>query len=573
MLKIKKLSYFYDKKKILNNLNLDIADGEKVAIVGKSGSGKTTLLNIILGNLKPQKGQVLFKGLDIYCYSNKQKNEYKRYYISNIFQSLNLLEEKTVEDNLLYFSNKSNVYELLKKLKLLDLKDKKINELSGGQKQKVAIARACLKKPELLICDEITSSLDAKTAQEVLDFIFSIFQNQTIIIVSHDYDMIKKYVNKILFLEEGKINKEEKISEFLFSKSNNIKEKITFFNNPYKFNLIPIILCFLASLSLFFSLSFYTFYGNKIKNAITNYYDHDIVEIINYQEEKFNLDEYIQIEEDINPILEKFTFIINNQEILNFTLKPIFNAKYTMVFNGFFLNDNNLENFNEINLKFDNESLTIKNIDFITEENLFSTSIIYYDYLYFRNYLHEKNLLVETDSYIGYLKKDLIVCYNKTLEDNNFTNNPFLYSNQANKMYLSSNALLEYLTLNELNVSYQQLTSTLIKLVIFFTIIALIIYYLLNFFKNVKKIAIFKNFGFTTIEILKNDFLDILISVFLIFFIIFFFLKVLNLFNYLSFFLEALFIYFNINLFCLLITYFYFRKKDLNKFLLEDYVC
>ena len=140
-------------------------------------------------------------------------------------------------------------------------------------------------------------------------------------------------------------------------------------------------------------------------------------------------------------------------------------------------------------------------------------------------------------------------------------------------MYLSSNALLEYLTLNELNVSYQQLTSTLIKLVIFFTIIALIIYYLLNFFKNVKKIAIFKNFGFTTIEILKNDFLDILISVFLVFFIIFFFLKVLNLFNYLSFFLEALFIYFNINLFCLLITYFYFRKKDLNKFLLEDYVC
>ena len=80
MLKIKKLSYFYDKKKILNNLNLDIADGEKVAIVGKSGSGKTTLLNIILGNLKPQKGQVLFKGLDIYCYSNKQKNEYKRYF-------------------------------------------------------------------------------------------------------------------------------------------------------------------------------------------------------------------------------------------------------------------------------------------------------------------------------------------------------------------------------------------------------------------------------------------------------------------------------------------------------------
>ena len=246
-------------------------------------------------------------------------------------------------------------------------------------------------------------------------------------------------------------------------------------------------------------MSFYTFYGNKIKNAITNYYDHDIVEIINYQEEKFNLDEYIQIEEDINPILEKFTFIINNQEILNFSLKPIFNAKYTMVFNGFFLNDNNLENFNEINLKFDNELLTIKNIDFITEENLFSTSIIYYDYLYFRNYLHEKNLLVETDSYIGYLKKDLIVCYNKTLEDNNFTNNPFLYSNQANKMYLSSNALLEYLTLNELNVSYQQLTSTLIKLVIFFTIIALIIYYLLNFFKNVKKIAIFKNFVFTTI--------------------------------------------------------------------------
>ena len=109
MLKIKKLSYFYDKKKILNNLNLDIADGEKVAIVGKSGSGKTTLLNIILGNLKPQKGQVLFKGLDIYCYSNKQKNEYKRYYISNIFQSLNLLEEKTVEDNLLYFSNSSKI--------------------------------------------------------------------------------------------------------------------------------------------------------------------------------------------------------------------------------------------------------------------------------------------------------------------------------------------------------------------------------------------------------------------------------------------------------------------------------
>ncbi len=208
---IRNLYYKYYKKYVLENISLDIKKNEYVALIGPNGGGKTTLAKIILGFLKPTKGEVLILG---------KKPQLNRQIISYIPQNINfnidipltamdVVLQGRLSKNKLFYSKDDKKRALLNltKVKMEEFKDKKIGELSGGQRQRVLIARALSCEPEILILDEPTASVDPKGQKEIYEILNKL--HITKIVISHDinilFEQIDKvvYVNKNLFIHEN----------------------------------------------------------------------------------------------------------------------------------------------------------------------------------------------------------------------------------------------------------------------------------------------------------------------------------------------------------------------------------
>ena len=196
----------------LKGVNLTIKEEEFLAIVGPSGAGKTTLLHIIGGLLPPTEGKVLFKGEDIYGKSDRWRCRWRINSVGFIFQFYHLIEELTVLENIalpsfLISSSKTafkKAENLLKYLKIEKKAKSLPSELSGGEKQKVAIARALINEPELLLCDEPTGNLD-KEAKEVVFKLLEFFNKEkkkTILLVTHNVELAKK-AERVVYIKEG----------------------------------------------------------------------------------------------------------------------------------------------------------------------------------------------------------------------------------------------------------------------------------------------------------------------------------------------------------------------------------
>ncbi len=196
-LQIKNISKSFGKKKIIDNFSLDLEKNEILAIVGKSGSGKSTLLNMIGLLEEYDSGEILLKGKPLPNINSKEATLIRRNEINYVFQTNALVSSKSVKDNLLIameYVKKSkeekdkDIKEILEKLEILDLLDQKINTISGGEAQRVAIARCVLKPGDLILADEPTGSLDPKMSDEVFKLLLSLrdLYDKTIIIVSHD---------------------------------------------------------------------------------------------------------------------------------------------------------------------------------------------------------------------------------------------------------------------------------------------------------------------------------------------------------------------------------------------------
>lgn len=208
-------SFGYDENRVdaISDINLSIEEGSFVAIVGKSGSGKSTLLHVIGGLTKPQKGTVLLEGCSLYDMSDDQLSRYRRRRMGFVFQFFNLVSSLNVIENIvlpIHLDHLKEDQEYIDEiLEFLDLTDKKtafVKELSGGQQQRVAIARALAMKPAIILADELTGNLDAKSSQEVVTLL-KLSQRrykQTLILVTHD-DFIASQADRILTLEDGKI--------------------------------------------------------------------------------------------------------------------------------------------------------------------------------------------------------------------------------------------------------------------------------------------------------------------------------------------------------------------------------
>lgn len=210
-----KKTYGYDENKVeaVSNVTLTIEEGSFVAIVGKSGSGKSSLLHVMGGLTRPHKGEVILDGQSLYDMSDDQLSRYRRRRIGFVFQFYNLISSLNVIENIVLPIHLDHLKEdqeyIDELLDLLDLKEKKtafVKELSGGQQQRVAIARALAMKPALILADEPTGNLDAKSSQEVVSLL-KLSQRkykQTLVLVTHD-DMIASQADRILTIEDGQI--------------------------------------------------------------------------------------------------------------------------------------------------------------------------------------------------------------------------------------------------------------------------------------------------------------------------------------------------------------------------------
>ena len=245
LISLKNVSKFYYSKGVIasgfTKVNVDFNDGEFVAITGESGSGKSTLLNVISGLDSYEEGEMYINGEETSHYTERDFEDYRRKYIGNIFQSFNLVNSYTVYQNielvLLLNGNKKkdikqNVLDLIKKVGLNKFKNTKVSKLSGGQKQRVAIARALAKETPIIIADEPTGNLDSRSATEVLKLLSEIAQDKLVIIVTHNYDQIEKYVTRKITMHDGRITEDKIVKENnnkFEIKTTNYK-KITLFN-------------------------------------------------------------------------------------------------------------------------------------------------------------------------------------------------------------------------------------------------------------------------------------------------------------------------------------------------------
>ncbi|PWA11941.1 bacteriocin ABC transporter ATP-binding protein [Pueribacillus theae] len=202
MIEIKNLSKSFGDKVLFDHFNLTIETGEYVVFSGVSGRGKTTLLNMIGSLEKVDSGTIEVDGMDI----SKRKNQH--YYFSNkvgfLFQNFALIEDKTVFENLKLIkkSNRSGVTieEALRRVKLEDKKNSKVYTLSGGEQQRIALARLIIKKCDLILADEPTGSLDKENANEVMSILENLNkEGKTVIVVTHD-DNIKRRCERIIEL-------------------------------------------------------------------------------------------------------------------------------------------------------------------------------------------------------------------------------------------------------------------------------------------------------------------------------------------------------------------------------------
>ena len=200
MISIRNLRKSYDDKVLFDNFDLDIPDGSFVVISGESGSGKSTLLNMIGGIEEPDSGTITVDGFDVTGKGSKRK--YYRDVVGFLFQNFALLENKTVKENLemIQKAGRSGVEidEALDKVGLTDVLNKKVYKLSGGEQQRIALARLMIKKCSVILADEPTGSLDRRNSDVVMSVLHDLnLQGKTVIVVTHDEDIVRRADNVV----------------------------------------------------------------------------------------------------------------------------------------------------------------------------------------------------------------------------------------------------------------------------------------------------------------------------------------------------------------------------------------
>ena len=197
----------------LDGVDLEINQGEFVVILGPSGAGKSTLLNLLGGMDKPTSGNIFIGENDISKYTDKELTKYRASDVGFIFQFYNIMPTLTVDENVNLIKDVTNTSkdskEVLKSVGLLKHKDKFPQELSGGEQQRVSIARAIMKNPKVLLCDEPTGALDSKTGVEVLKLLRKQSDSDTTVIIVTHNALIAEVADRVIKVKNGKVESNE----------------------------------------------------------------------------------------------------------------------------------------------------------------------------------------------------------------------------------------------------------------------------------------------------------------------------------------------------------------------------
>jgi len=228
MIKFQRVSKIYYSKiapvVALSDVSFEIQKGEFVSIVGKSGAGKTTLIRLLVGEEKPTKGSIFFKGKKVNEMSPKEI-QYLRRKIGVVYQDYKLLFSKTVKENVEYVmqvigaSDKDIKRDVPQILEIVGLEDKAFHfpsQLSGGEKQRLAIARALCHRPEVLLADEPTGNLDLYNTFEIVKLLKKIHQlGTTVLLATHNKEVVESLKGRVISLDNGKIIYDHKKGEFI----------------------------------------------------------------------------------------------------------------------------------------------------------------------------------------------------------------------------------------------------------------------------------------------------------------------------------------------------------------------
>ncbi len=218
LIKTKDLKKIYTTEEVettaLNNINLEVQEGEYVAIMGPSGCGKSTLLNILGMIDNPSGGEYRFLENEVSRYSERRRAQLRKSNIGFVFQSFNLIDELTVFENvelpLLYLGysgaeRKKRVNEVLEQMQLMPRQNHFPQQLSGGQQQRVAVARAVVARPKLILADEPTGNLDSTHGEEVMNLLGELHENGTTIVMVTHSQAYADYSQRIIYLFDGQI--------------------------------------------------------------------------------------------------------------------------------------------------------------------------------------------------------------------------------------------------------------------------------------------------------------------------------------------------------------------------------
>ena len=216
LVELKDIKAFHRKKQILNGVNIDVQKGEFVYLIGKTGSGKSSILKVLYKEMDIAEGEGEIVGLNLNKLKYSKVHKLRRQ-LGIIFQDFQLLLDRSVLDNLMFTMEatgwkdkkamKSHADLTLEQVNLQNIGDKYPHQLSGGQQQKVAIARAMINSPKVILADEPTGNLDPESSQEIMNLLSAISKGGTaIIMATHDMDIVKRYPGRVLKCEEGVIS-------------------------------------------------------------------------------------------------------------------------------------------------------------------------------------------------------------------------------------------------------------------------------------------------------------------------------------------------------------------------------
>lgn len=542
MLELKNVCKKYDRE-VLKKINLKFGNKGFICLVGESGSGKTTLLNIIGGLEQPDSGKVIFNGNNI---KNIDSSFYSNQLVSFINQNYNLIDKYTVLENILLpidlrrIRSPCNVDNILKMLGIYSLKNKKVISLSGGEKQRVAIARCIVQNTRVILADEPTGALDSENAYSVMRILKNLSKQKLVIVVTHNTELANAFADSIIKIADGKIcNKLNVINKNKYFKIKyNRKNKLSFIklvkyaiknlNNKLLRNILTIIAFTIGLFSLGTVLSIKTgfnkeldmlnkssFFNYPLVISKNNYVDNFNSKVENKNGVNVKKGSFVTNEIDdkliglVNNIDKKYVYGITYYRDIDYEFKSI---SYVNPSNNYFylVSGRMPENKNEVMILYDEEdSISDKLYNYLDVSNNGLINNVFK--------VNDKELIITgiVKSNNDYFKSLSGILYSNDLFDNEITD-IYIYANNLN----SKNKIKDLLKDYEIFDNAEEVVNLTKKMVdgislvlILFSVISLIVSMIMIFvisyisvMERNKDIGIYKSIGFRNKDI-KNLFI------------------------------------------------------------------